>query len=364
MRWSLYVGKVSGIKLFLHWTFIVFLVWIVVNALRNGSSGDQLFYLIMFVLSVFACITLHEFGHALMAKRYNYKTRDITLLPIGGMARMEEIPENPSHELAVAIAGPAVNVVIAAILAPFVFSNGFVPTQINTELESGQAFLYNLFTVNLWLALFNLIPAFPMDGGRILRAIITLITGNRLRATNIAATIGKISAVIFFILGAFFNFFLSIIGVFIFLMAHSESELVKSKAFLHDFRVSDVIMRRFYTLNIYDRISDAVKLLLDVQVTDFLVMDGDRIAGTLSRDNIIQALATRGADSNVREAMNAEVKVLTPDLHLDTVYQQVLSNGNTIMPVVENGKLIGVIDSNNILEFIMVRSAQQNYKWT
>ncbi len=363
MRWSIYMGKISGIKLFLHWTFIFFILWLIINAVRNGSSGNQVMLMLMFVLSVFVCITLHELGHALMAKRYKYDTRDITLLPIGGMARMDEIPENPAHELAVAVAGPAVNVVIAAILAPFVFSNGFAPLDIMTELDTWRAFLYNLFAVNLWLVIFNLIPAFPMDGGRILRAIVTMVTKNRLKATNIAATIGKITAVIFFVVGAFGNFMLSIIGIFIFLMAHSENELVRSKAFLHDFTVSQVIMKRFFTVNITDRITDAVRLLLDVQVTDFLVMDGDRIAGTLSRDNIIYALANKGGDSSVQEAMNTKIKTLRPDMHLDVVYQDVISNGNTILPVMDDGKLIGVVDANNILEFVMVKNAQQNQRF-
>jgi Zn-dependent protease/CBS domain-containing protein len=358
MKWSIYTGRISGIKLFIHWTFVFFLVWIAIRTLRAGGTAEEVAYTLFFILSVFLCITLHELGHALMGKRLGYTTKSITLLPIGGVAQLNEIPENPKHELLVAAAGPVVNFVIAGIIAPFIYYYGYDTSDFTMSPKSAQMFFVNLFTVNISLGLFNLIPAFPMDGGRILRALIALVTKDRVKATNIASVIGKIAAVIFFIIGAMSNPLLAIIAVFIFMMAHTENEMVKSRFFLHDFTVADVVMKKFFTLNVSDKIADAIRLLLDVQATDFLVLDNERIAGTLSRDNIIQALTMRGVDSNVSEAMNPKVKILEATAHLESVYTELIGNGNTIMPVVDNGKLIGVVDGNNILEFIMVKSAR------
>ena len=356
MKWSLYLGKVSGIKILIHWSFLFLIAWITVNGIREGDNVTTILYTIGFIISVFVCVTLHELGHALTAKYFHYTTRDITLLPIGGMARMDEIPENPKHELAIAFAGPAVNLVIALLLYPLIWWFGKIPTFFTVLFNTGDTFLFSLMIVNIDLAVFNLLPAFPMDGGRILRALLSMQM-NRVRATVIASKIGQVIATIFFITGLFYNPILAAAGIFIFMMAQTESDYVKSKSILHDYRVSDVLIRKFYSLDAFDTIHDATLALLNVQATDFLIMEKGNVIGTLDRNRIIMALSEKGNASPVVLSMNAKVKFLSPDMPLDKVYSHLQSN--SILPVMQNEKLIGIVDVNNILEFIMIKSAAE-----
>jgi len=358
MKGSLFIGKISGIKIFIHWTFVFLVGWILMENIREGKGTADFFYTLVFVLAIFLCVTLHELGHALTAKHFHYYTKDITLLPIGGMARMDEIPENPKHELWVALAGPAVNIMISALLYPLIYWFGKIPMFLTTLFDSGDAVLYNLLIANLFLAFFNLIPAFPMDGGRVLRAVLSFFT-SRLKATIIAARTGQAIAIVFFFIGFLFNPILAIVGIFIFLMAQTESDYVKSKSLLHDYKVSDVVMKKYFSLDVFDTISDAVKLLLDVQATDFLILEKGYVVGTLDRDRIIHVLAEKGKDIPVVLAMNTKVKFLSPDMPLDKVFLLFKSSGNSMLPVLQDKVLIGVVDLNNILELIMVKTAAE-----
>lgn len=355
-KWSLYVGRVSGIKIFIHWTFLFLIVWILVSNFQQGKNMASALYTVSFVFAVFVCVTLHELGHALTAKYFKYHTRDITLLPIGGMARMDEIPENPKHELFVALAGPTVNILITLLLYPFVYWFGRVPTFFTVLFDSGGTFLFSLLVVNLALAVFNLIPAFPMDGGRVFRALLSFFM-DRVNATAISARTGQGIAIIFFLVGIFYNPILTVIGVFIFMMAQTENDYVKSKSILHDYTVKDVMMKKFYSLDAFDTIDDAVKGLLDVQASDFLVMEKGNVIGTLSRNGIIRGLAEKGKGSSVLHAMNTKVKFLNPDMPLDKVFLHLNSSGSSLLPVLQNSKLIGVVDTSNILELIMIKTA-------
>lgn len=358
-KWSLYVGKIFGIKVFIHWTFIFLIAWILVNNFREGNTIANGVYTIAFVLAVFGCVTLHELGHALAAKYFKYHTKDITILPIGGMARMDEIPENPNHELAVAFAGPMVNILIAIFLYPLVVWFGSIPTFFSILFNSGDTFIFSLLVVNIILATFNLIPAFPMDGGRAFRAVLSFFM-DRVRATRIAARTGQVLAVAFFFIGILYNPILALIGVFIFMMAQAENDLVKSRSILHDYTVRDVMMQKFYSLDVFDTIDDAVKGLLDVEATNFLVMEKGHVVGTLSRNAIIHALAEKGKESPVVFAMNTKIISLTPDLALDKIFSLFTQTGSSILPVFKGNILIGVVDMDNILELIMVKTAIEN----
>ena len=357
MKWSIYIGKISGIKVFLHWTLVFFLIWIGINSFRGGGNLNEMYYSLLFIVSVFVCVLLHELGHSITAKRLGYETKSITLLPIGGMAQMTEIPEKPKHELAVALAGPLVNLVIGTLLIPLLlYLNGVSKIDL-VKINTPGNFILNLTVVNFSLAFFNLLPAFPMDGGRVLRALLAWKTGNRVKSTQTASNLGKIISVIFFITGIFFNPMLALIGVFIFLMAHSENEMVKSKNFLRNYKVKDVVMKKYFTLETHNKISDAVKLLLDVQATDFLIMKNEMVAGTLSRDNIIAALSKNGNETSIDQAMNSNFKSVDIQTELDAIYPAIMGNGNSIMPVFENGKLVGIIDGYNIMEFLLVKNS-------
>lgn len=360
MKNSLYIAKISGIKIFIHWTFFILIVWIVAMSIRDGNNITQILYTLAFVLTIFACVVLHELGHALTAKKFNYITKDIILLPIGGMARMNALPENPKQEFLVAIAGPLVNVVIAGILLPFIPWSQIDPSTMESFSISGGNFLFSLFAVNLTLAVFNLIPAFPMDGGRIFRAILS-IWMSRVKATAIAAGTGQVIAFFFFILGILYNPFLALIGIFIFITAKAENEDVKSKFLLHNYKVEDAMSHHYYKLDKKDTIKDAAKLLIDVEPGDFLVTDNEEIVGTINSDQIISALRENGDSSRISEVMNDKVKFISKDLPLDEVMKEFSQNKETIMPVMDNSTLIGTLDMNNILKLIRVNDATQKH---
>ncbi|MCB1025649.1 MAG: site-2 protease family protein, partial [Acidobacteria bacterium] len=209
-NWSLKVGKFAGIGVFIHWTFWIIIGWIFLMHFQVGHGLEQGVWGVLFILALFLCVVLHEFGHALTARRFGITTRDITLYPIGGIASLEKMPDKPGQELLVALAGPAVNIVIAAILWIYLNASGQIPdvsamTASHSMLEI--PFLWGLFAANIVLAVFNLIPAFPMDGGRALRAILAFSL-NRTKATQIAAGVGQFLAIMFVFLGFFYNFWL------------------------------------------------------------------------------------------------------------------------------------------------------------
>ncbi|MDP2175208.1 MAG: site-2 protease family protein [Bacteroidota bacterium] len=357
MKYALQLGKFFGIKVQIHWSFLILLSWIVISNVRSGSGTVQTLWSILFVLTIFLCVTLHEFGHALAAKRFGIKTKDITLLPIGGLARLESIPEKPREELIVAIAGPLVNIAIVLLLYPLIhFTTDITSTISSLTSITSQNFLFNLMFINLWLAIFNLIPAFPMDGGRVLRALLAFRL-ERHKATAIAARIGQMLAVGFIFLGFFSNPFLVLIGLFIFLGAQGETEYTQAKSMLKGYTVNDVIMKQYQTLSPNDTIKEAVALLLNGQSKSFLVIDNEQVLGTLNRDEIIKALSSEGENSSINHVMNKEIVALKAETPLEDAWQ-IIQQHKMLMPVYSYNQLIGTLDTENILEFIMIKNAE------
>src|SRR6266498_2277312 len=230
MRWQWKLGNFAGIDVFVHATFLLLIGWVGYSYwLQNGTLA-KVAEGILFILALFLCVVLHEYGHALTARKYGIKTRDITLYPIGGVARLERMPDKPIEELWVALMGPAVNLVIAAVLFAYLFfSGGLVPIT-HLTIASGS-FLTRLMTLNIWLAVFNLIPAFPMDGGRALRALLAMRM-DYVRATQIAAHIGQGLALVFGLVGLFSNPFLVFIALFVWMGAASEASAALTRSVL------------------------------------------------------------------------------------------------------------------------------------
>ena len=228
MRWSLKIAKLAGIDIFIHFTFFILLVWVAFIQWNLNGSIVAAFSGIVFILVIFACVVLHELGHALTAKKYGIKTQDIILLPIGGVARLEKMPNQPIQELWVALAGPAVNVGIAALLAVYLWAtNTFIPD--NQLTISTAAFVERILGINIFLILFNMIPAFPMDGGRVLRALLATRLAY-LRATRISANLGQAIALLFGIIGLFYNPILLFIAFFVWMGAAQETRMVRIKS--------------------------------------------------------------------------------------------------------------------------------------
>jgi Zn-dependent protease/CBS domain-containing protein len=355
MNWSLYLGKYAGIKVFLHWTFSLLLLWIAISGITQGQTTIQILWTMGFILAVFMCVLLHEFGHALMARRYHFKTKYITLLPIGGLAQMEKLPDDPKQELWVAIAGPLVNIVIAGILLLFLPSLVDFDPETLTAIGPDNFFVF-LFSVNLILALFNLLPAFPMDGGRVLRAILSFKLP-REQATRIAAGIGQFMAIVFVFAGLFYNPFLVLIGIFIFLGAQAENTMVQSQSQLKGFVVKDVLMQDFPILSPNDTLKRPSNLLLDSQATDFVVVQDEALVGLLSRSELIRGLSEWGTEGKVADVMIKEFPRLSLNQALEEVYLEMRSTGHNILPVMDGNKLLGILDTENISEFILIKEA-------
>ncbi len=358
MRWSLKLGEVAGIKIFIHWTFLILIGWIFFAYLGAGQSLATAVQGVVFVLALFACVVLHELGHALTAKRYDIRTRDITLLPIGGVARLERMPQDPTQELWVALAGPAVNVVIAAVLyLGLVVARGSVaPADLLRGM--GHSFWDNLMFANVFLVAFNLLPAFPMDGGRVLRAL--LARGmDYARATVIAARVGQVMAVLFAFLGFFAlgNPFLLFIALFVFIGAQAEAQMVQVATSLQGLKVHDAMITKFRSLSANEPLQVAVDELISGSQHDFPVVDGEKVVGILTRNDLVRGLATEGQEAKVGSVMSPNCAVVADTERLEKSYELLRQDSCSTMPVVRDGRLVGMITLENILEWVMINTA-------
>lgn len=356
MKWSLKLGSIAGIKILVHWTFIFLIAWIVFSEAQRGSDLNTTLLAIAFILTVFLCVVLHELGHALTAKRYGINTKMITLLPIGGVASLERMPEKPKQELMIAIAGPAVNVVIALILWLVLPSLKNVPTEEFFLRITPSNFFYLLLFVNVILVVFNAIPAFPMDGGRVLRALLAFKLG-RVRATQIAANLGQLLAIGFVFIGFFYNPFLILIGAFVFFGAYAENMLVQHLDFLRGHSVREGMMTNYVTLAPTDTVKEALNKLLMGSEHEFIVEQEGQVIGTLTRMQLIQAIKEEQLNKPVSEIMSQEFKTFNVQDKLAEAYTELQKTRAPLIPVLENGRLAGVINTDNINEFIMIKSA-------
>ena len=356
MSWSVNIGRIAGTAVRIHITFILFLGWIFIASWYTGGS-QAAWNALVFMILLFACVLAHEFGHIFMARRFGVATPDVTLLPIGGVARLERIPEKPVEELLIALAGPAVNVVIA--LALITFANADLHTQSLAAMESTRISMVDrLAAVNLFLAIFNMIPAFPMDGGRVLRALLAIRLGH-VRATEIAAAIGQFVAFGLGFLGLFGNPLLIFIAIFVYLAASSEAQLVAMRAMSRDVPVSAAMMTQIARLSPTAHIDDAVDTLLKTSQSEFPVVDADgKLAGVLSRADMIRAIKELGPEARVADAMTKDVPTISHRGRLAEAIRLLHEKqARAVGGVDAAGKLAGLITSETIGEMLMVRQA-------
>jgi Zn-dependent protease len=349
------LATIAGIPLRLHWTFLAFLIWIGIRSIGQNQAGG-----VLFVLSLFGCVTLHEFGHALAAARYGVKTRSIVLYPIGGVASLETMPR-PRQELWIALAGPAVNVVIAAILYAVLRATG---TPLVTQVGSAN-FLAQLFWTNIFLVGFNMLPAFPMDGGRVLRAILARFNNDEVKATRTAAAIGQFFAVLMGLYGLFAGAWaLVFIAVFVYLGAAQEANAFAARELIHGHLVSEAMMREFHTLPVGTTFREAAEVLLRGSQQDFPVVHGGEVVGVLSRANLLQGMAAEGADGYIAGSMEREFAAVPFNSELETVLQR-MSGGMTspILVFSDNtfaqSSLVGMLTQENLIEFLTVAQIRQ-----
>jgi Zn-dependent protease/CBS domain-containing protein len=357
MRWSLTLGSIGGTAIRIHVTFLLFLIWLGAIYYRQGGA-EAAWQGTIFVVLIFLCVLLHELGHVFAARRYGVKTRDVTLWPFGGIASMERMPEKPSQELIVALAGPAVNVVIAAALLLYLGTRIDAETLARIE-DPTVSLAAKLAGANIILVLFNLIPAFPMDGGRVLRALLAMRMGNA-RATEIAVNIGQGFAVIFGILGIFYNPMLIIIAVFIFLAASGEAANAQLRAVAQGSLVSDAMITQFQSLPVTATVNDAADALIRTTQTEFPIVDGaGHLRGVLTRDAMIKALKDRGPGTPVLEVMQADIPTLPARAKLDTALRSLMRKESPVVGVTgADGRLIGLLTVENLGEMMLLQSAR------
>ena len=358
MDWSFKLFDVAGTAVRVHFTFFLLLAWIGAAHWTRGGPAEAIDG-IVFILLLFACVLLHEFGHIFAARRYGIRTPDVTLLPIGGVASLERMPEKPSQEIIVALAGPAVNLVIAVLLM-VVLGARFDFTQM-AQLEQAQTSLIGrVAAANVALLVFNLIPAFPMDGGRVLRAVLAIGLGYT-RATRIAASIGQGLAVVLAIVGLMGNPLLVLIAVFIFLAASGEAGYVQMRDYTRGYLASHAMITSFQTLSPSSTVDDAAQLLLRTTQKEFPVVDGaGTLRGMLTHEALIAALRTTGGATPVLDVMTRDVPTVPENGCLDAVFKVMQQRGGTrFVGVVDpNQRLLGYITAENLAELVMIRSAQ------
>lgn len=355
MKWSWKIGRFAGIDVFLHTTFLLLIGWIGFSYWIQTRSISSTLQGIGFLLVLFASVVLHEYGHALTARRYGIKTRDITLLPIGGLARLERMPDKPIEEFWVALAGPFVNAVIAAVLFAYLVVTNTLAPLAGLSLTGGP-FLERLMSVNITLLLFNLLPAFPMDGGRVMRALLAMRT-DYTRATHVAATIGQGMAFLFGFIGLFTNPILVFIALFVWIGAAQESSSANVKSAISSIPVSRVMLTDFQILTSQDNLARAVQLILEGSQHDFPVVENDQVVGLLTRGDLIKALSVRGQFTPVVEVMRRDFEMVHPGDMLEPAFSRLQQCNCHIFPVIQDDRLVGLLTAENVGEFMMIQSA-------
>ncbi len=353
---SIKLFQVAGTTVRVHLTFFLLLAWLgIAFWVKDGPMAAV--YGVGFILILFACVTLHEFGHIFAARRYGIKTPDVTLLPIGGVASLERMPEKPQREIFVAIAGPLVNLVIAGVIVIALGGKLNMPTDAQ-ELLVPQNFISQIAIANIALFVFNLVPAFPMDGGRIFRAILTFFYGY-LTATQIAMRVGQALAILFGVLGLMGNPVLILIALFIFLAATGEGGQVAMRAVLDGMQAKDAMIDSFETLETTSTLEVAAGKLLHTTQQEFPILDHDgHVVGILTRRLLVENYHARGADTRVSEVMDREVPTVSENVPASRALDLLQKSASGVVAVVhKSGRLLGFINAENLTELLMLRKS-------
>lgn len=370
MKRALQIAVLFGIPVRVHWSFFLLLAYIIYAGQMRSGDWNHTLWGVLFFLTLFTCVVLHEFGHALTARRYGVITKDIILSPIGGIARLSKLPEQPIQEFLVAAAGPAVNFIIALLLLPLIWWidwEGFMQLlgMVSPGLEAGtnvsfswqRHFLPALLSLNLALALFNLLPAFPMDGGRIFRALLA-IRLPRLTATRIAALTGQTLAAFLALYGVYtFNFVTALIGVFVFLSAGREYQYARFEARLAKFKVEDVLLSDIPILTSQSTVEDLKKIIRNSPYRNFLVLssqnpDKPTVMGLLHEDQYKKQLNNTPADTPIERWIQSEFESVTPQTTLKEAYEKMQLQKAPVLPVFVAEELVGMIDANHAGHYV------------
>lgn len=358
MKWSIPLGRWFGIPVYLHLTFVLVLgflalaSWLASQSVLSALAGAGFF------AAIFFCVLLHEFGHALMARRYGVGTRDITLLPIGGVARLERMPEKPGQEFWIALAGPAVNVVLAVLLLVWlVLTRSLEPVAGLSATSGGMA--ERLLAVNVLLVLFNLLPAFPMDGGRVLRSLLAMRL-EYARATRIAGRMGQGMAFLFAFAGLFINPMLLLIALFVWIGASQEMHMTETRSALAGVTVGQAMLTEYRALSGDERLAEVARIVLAGSQQDFPVVEAGSVTGLLERKHLLEGLNRMGPEAVVRDVMCREFPLVGESELVESLLAKNYHAEFPTLPVVSNGRVIGLFTLDNLSEFVLLKSAVES----
>lgn len=351
----MFIGRVFGVEIRVHWTFFLLAAWFTWWG-REGEGWQASAWALALLAGLFVCVVLHELGHSLVAIRFGGQVQAITLLPIGGVALMRKIPERPLHEFLIAWAGPSVN--MALFLGLGLLRGGFPSWgEAAAPIRGWTEWLDTIMRANVVMAVFNLLPAFPMDGGRVLRSAL----GTRMsheRATRWAAALGQAWAVAFMALGLWLNPVLALIGLFVFLGAGQEDRRVRYRAALHEVRVRDAMVVGAVPLHPEEPLSRCRELAIHRRQEDFVVEAEGRLVGLLPRADWIAAIRSRGEATPVSAVVRRHFLALHPDAPLVRVVEELGRMGQPLFPVIENGRLVGLLTATDIERFLALRGVR------
>jgi Zn-dependent protease/CBS domain-containing protein len=359
MSWSLTIGRFGATTVRVHLTFFLLLAWIGVSAWQQGglpAARDS----VLFIVLIFACVVLHEFGHILMARRFGIETPDVILLPIGGVARMPRMPERPAQELAVAIAGPMVNIVIAFLI--FLVLGTIQPDSLTQIDDPRVSLLARLAAVNVFLVLFNMIPAFPMDGGRVFHALLAMRLGNA-RATQLAASLGQALAFALGFLGLFGNPLLIFIAIFVYIAAGGEAQMSAFNEAARGLSVGDAMETRFNAIPIEANLAAAIETLLATAQHEFPVVDAfGKPVGILAREDILSALKNHDREASITTFMRAPVEIVRREAPLESVLDRLHGPQAAAVGVTNSeGVLVGLLTRQNLAEMMIIKAMRPDW---
>lgn len=358
MKWSWKIARIAGIDVSVHATFFLLLLWFALVSWRQSQELVAVFTSLAFIVTLFACVVMHEFGHALMARRFGISTRSITLLPIGGVAALEKMPDDPKQEILVALAGPAVNVVIAGVLWLYL-SATMTPLTAEDVMAGRIPFWYQIMVVNIVLAVFNLLPAFPMDGGRVLRAALALFMPHN-EATQKAARIGQSLAFVLAILGILYNPWLILIAAFIWLTASAEANMEEMQTSLLHVHAGDAMITDFVLLDADDSLQRAIDATLQTSQKDYPVAEAGQPRYLLSQAQLLEALQQHAPGQRIGTLDLPSLVMVDAGESMEAIFRRLQgADSPPLLAVQQQGRLAGIVNLDNIVELIRIDKAQR-----
>lgn len=359
MKWSVRLFTVKGVTLWLHITLLLFVAWLLVLFVSTGMQGQQLVWSFLFLAGLLGSILLHEYGHAIVAAQYGINAKNITLYPVGGIASLEKLPEHPRQELLISAAGPVVNFVIAALCWLFSSQQTYSESYAAFTGEINSTNFFSLLGMaNLSLAVFNLIPAFPLDGGRLLRALLAFWF-NYIKASSIVAVISKAVAAFFIVYGlGTLSFLFSLFGFFILIFSQAEEAYLQLKKLVEGYTVKDMLMYDYDSMDAGLTVQEVIPILQNNHHKYFILMENGQPVGTLDRMAVIKALASQKYGDSIAALMKENLVPLEADVPISTVLQLLAANEEKLYPVMDDGIFIGVINFRCVIEYIFLHSTQ------